>query len=196
MVYLFSPEYGVGLYGERSVIWQGIGVYTLTSQELFYLLNLVIKYLCTIPLAIIFLMTTHPSQFASSLNQIGVSYKIALFSQLDLALYSRCAGGIPDYQALARSQRLGVVQKGKLCPAGKGKSSEISPLIFSSLERIETISTAMELRRFGKNKKRTWYTYQEMTTRDRLIILGSIFMVILSIVLIWVNKGRFYNPWR
>ncbi|HEU6114759.1 TPA: phosphatase PAP2 family protein [Streptococcus pneumoniae] len=60
MVYLFSPEYGVGLYGERSVIWQGIGVYTLTSQELFYLLNLAIKYLCTIPLAIIFLMTTHP----------------------------------------------------------------------------------------------------------------------------------------
>ncbi|VPU84035.1 ABC transporter permease [Streptococcus pneumoniae] len=48
MVYLFSPEYGVGLYGERSVIWQGIGVYTLTSQELFYLLNLAIKYLCTI----------------------------------------------------------------------------------------------------------------------------------------------------
>ncbi|CJU49777.1 cobalt ABC transporter ATP-binding protein [Streptococcus pneumoniae] len=42
MVYLFSPEYGVGLYGERSVIWQGIGAYTLTSQELFYLLNLAI----------------------------------------------------------------------------------------------------------------------------------------------------------
>ena len=39
---------------ERVVIWQGIGVYTLTSQELFYLLNLAIKYLCTIPLAIIF----------------------------------------------------------------------------------------------------------------------------------------------
>ena len=80
MVYLFSPEYGVGLYGERSVIWQGIGAYTLTSQELFYLLNLAIKYLCTIPLAIIFLMTTHPSQFASSLNQIGVPYKIAFDS--------------------------------------------------------------------------------------------------------------------
>ena len=53
MVYLFSPEYGVGLYGERSVIWQGIGAYTPTSQELF-IYNLAIKYLCTIPLAIIF----------------------------------------------------------------------------------------------------------------------------------------------
>ncbi len=27
------------------------------------------------------------------------------------------------------------------------------PLIFSSLDRIENISTAMELRAFGKNKK-------------------------------------------
>nr|WP_202968607.1 energy-coupling factor transporter transmembrane component T [Oceanobacillus picturae] len=31
------------------------------------------------------------------------------------------------------------------------------PLIFSSLERIEVISNAMELRGFGKKKKRTWY---------------------------------------
>jgi len=35
-----------------------------------------------------------------------------------------------------------------------------------------------------------------MTTRDRLIILGSGLMVVLSLVLIWVNQGRFYNPWR
>ena len=80
MVYLFSPEYGVGLYGERSVIWQGIGSYTLTSQELFYLLNLAIKYLCTIPLAIIFLMTTHPSQFASSLIKLVCPIRLPIQS--------------------------------------------------------------------------------------------------------------------
>ena len=27
------------------------------------------------------------------------------------------------------------------------------PLIFSSIERIDTVSTAMELRQFGKHKK-------------------------------------------
>ncbi len=36
-------------------------------------------------------MTTHPSQFASSLNQIGLSYKIAYAGQLDLRY-------IPDLQ--------------------------------------------------------------------------------------------------
>lgn len=196
MVYLFAPQYGVEIYGVKTVLLDGLGAYSITAQELFYLFNLALKYVCTIPLALIFLMTTHPSQFASSLNQIGVSYKIAYSVSLTLRY-------IPDvqeeYQIIKLSQEargLELSKKANFVQRVKGNLQMISPLIFSSLERIETISTAMELRRFGKNKKRTWYTYQEMTTRDRLIILGSIFMVVLSIVLIWVNKGRFYNPWR
>ena len=196
MVYLFAPQYGVEIYGVKTVLLDGLGAYSITAQELFYLFNLTLKYVCTIPLALIFLMTTHPSQFASSLNQIGVSYKIAYSVSLTLRY-------IPDvqeeYQIIKLSQEargLELSKKANFVHRVKGNLQMISPLIFSSLERIETISTAMELRRFGKNKKRTWYTYQEMTTRDHLIILGSIFMVVLSIVLIWVNQGRFYNPWR
>ena len=196
MVYLFAPQYGVEIYGAQTVLLDGLGAYSITAQELFYLFNLALKYVCTIPLALIFLMTTHPSQFASSLNQIGVSYKIAYSVSLTLRY-------IPDvqeeYQIIKLSQEargLELSKKANFVQRVKGNLQMISPLIFSSLERIETISTAMELRRFGKNKKRTWYTYQEMTTRDRLIILGSALMVVLSLVLIWVNQGRFYNPWR
>ena len=130
MVYLFSPEYGVGLYGERSVIWQGIGAYTLTSQELFYLLNLAIKYLCTIPLAIIFLMTTHPSQFASSLNQIGVPYKIAYSVSLTLRY-------IPDLQeeffTIKMSQEargMELSKKASLMQRIKGNLRIITPFDF------------------------------------------------------------------
>ena len=196
MVYLFAPQYGVEIYESKTVLIDGLGAYSITAQELFYLFNLALKYVCTIPLALIFLMTTHPSQFASSLNQIGVSYKIAYSVSLTLRY-------IPDvqeeYQIIKLSQEargLELSKKANFVQRVKGNLQMISPLIFSSLERIETISTAMELRRFGKNKKRTWYTYQEMTTPDRLIILGSIVMVVLSILLIWVNQGRFYNPWR
>ena len=166
MVYLFSPEYGVGLYGAKSVIWQGIGSYTITSQELFYLLNLIIKYICTIPLAIIFLMTTHPSQFASSLNQIGVSYKIAYSVSLTLRY-------IPDLQeeffTIKTSQEargMELSKKASLMQRIKGNLRIITPLIFSSLERIDTIATAMELRRFGKEKKRTWYSYQALDRKS------------------------------
>ena len=141
-------------------------------------------------------MTTHPSQFASSLNQIGVSYKIAYSVSLTLRY-------IPDvqeeYQTIRLSQEargLELSKKAKLVQRIKGNLQIISPLIFSSLERIDSISTAMELRRFGKNKKRTWYSYQAMEGKDYGMILTALAVLILSVLLIFLNQGRFYNPWR
>ena len=196
MVYLFAPQYGVEIYGAKTILIKGWGAYSITSQELFYLFNLALKYICTIPLALIFLMTTHPSQFASSLNQIGVSYKVAYSVSLTLRY-------IPDvqeeYQTIRLSQEargLELSKKAKLVQRIKGNLQIISPLIFSSLERIDSISTAMELRRFGKNKKRTWYSYQAMDGKDYGMVLTALAVLILSVLLIFLNQGRFYNPWR
>ena len=195
MVYLFAPQYGVEIYGAKNLLWTGWGAYNLTFQELFYLLNLLLKYFSTIPLAVIFLMTTHPSQFASSLNQIGLSYKIAYAVSLTLRY-------IPDLQEEfylikmsqeARGQELS--KKAPLSKRIKGNLQIVIPLIFSSLERINTIATAMELRRFGKNKKRTWYTQQAFGKLDKLVILVSVLLLALSLLLFVVNQGRFYNPW-
>lgn len=195
-VYLFAPQYGTEIYGSKTVLIQGIGAYNLTSQELFYLFNLILKYICAIPLAIIFLMTTHPSKFASSLNQIGVSYKVAYSVSLTLRY-------IPDLQeefftikTAQEARGLELSKKAKLLERIKGNLQIVTPLIFSSLERIDSISTAMELRRFGKNKKRSWYNYQALDQKDYLVIGISLFFLVLSLLLIWINGGRFYNPWR
>ncbi|HEM4287464.1 TPA: energy-coupling factor transporter transmembrane protein EcfT [Streptococcus suis] len=196
MVHLFAPRYGVELYGADTPLLSGLGVYSMTSQQAFYLVNLLLKYFCTVPLAIIFLMTTHPSQFASSLNQIGVSYKVAYAVSLTMRY-------IPDIQeefyTIRMSQEargLELSRKGKLMDRIKGNLSLVIPLIFSSLERIDTISTAMELRRFGKNKKRTWYTQQPLQRIDYAVLLFILALVVVTIYLFFVNQGRFYNPWR
>ncbi|MEI4380682.1 energy-coupling factor transporter transmembrane component T [Streptococcus suis] len=196
MVHLFAPRYGVELYGADTSLLSGLGVYSLTSQQAFYLVNLLLKYFCTVPLAIIFLMTTHPSQFASSLNQIGVSYKVAYAVSLTMRY-------IPDIQeefyTIRMSQEargLELSRKGKVMDRIKGNLSLVIPLIFSSLERIDTISTAMELRRFGKNKKRTWYTQQPLQRIDYAVLLFILALVVVTIYLFFVNQGRFYNPWR
>lgn len=196
MVYLFSPKYGVQLYGAETVLIGGLGHYSFTAQQGFYLLNLLLKYLCTVPLAVIFLMTTHPSQFASSLNQIGVSYKIAYAVSLTMRY-------IPDIQeefyTIRMSQEargLELSSKGKLMDRIRGNLALVIPLIFGSLDRIDTISTAMELRRFGKNKKRTWYMAQPLKKKDWLAISLSILIVLATLILFWINQGRFYNPWK
>lgn len=196
MVHLFAPRYGVELYGAETVLISGLGSYSLTSQQLFYLANLLLKYFCTVPLALVFLMTTHPSQFASSLNQIGVSYKVAYAVSLTMRY-------IPDIQeefyTIRMSQEargLELSKKGKLMDRIKGNLALVIPLIFGSLERIDTISTAMELRRFGKNKKRTWYSYQALQSIDYLVLALILVLILITIGLLFVNGGRFYNPWR
>ncbi|MBF7095313.1 energy-coupling factor transporter transmembrane protein EcfT [Streptococcus sp. HF-1907] len=195
VVYLFAPEYGEKIYQARTLLWAGWGRFYLTSQELFYLLNLSLKYFCTVPLAVLFLMTTHPSQFASSLNQIGVPYKIAYAVSLTLRY-------IPDVQEefymIRMSQEargLELSKKAKLVDCIKGNLQIVIPLIFSSLDRIDTVSTAMELRRFGKNKKRTWYTYKAFSKQDMLTIVIAMLILAVSLALFYINHGRFYNPW-
>lgn len=196
VVYLFAPNYGEHIYGSKTLLVAGVGRFYVTSQELFYLLNLLLKYVCTIPLAILFLMTTNPSQFASSLNQIGVPYKVAYAVSLTLRY-------IPDVQEeffmirISQEARgLELSKKAKLVERIRGNVQILIPLIFSSLERIDNVSTAMELRRFGKLKKRTWYQQQDFQKRDYLVICLAILVLFVSFILIIFNQGRFYNPWK
>lgn len=196
MVYLFSPSYGTELYGRETVLLKGWGRFNLTSQELFYLLNLALKYFCTVPLALVFLMTTHPSQFAASLNRLGLPYKLAYSVSLTLRY-------IPDVQeeflTIKRSQEargLELSQKASLLTRIKGNLQIVTPLILGSLERIDTVTTAMELRRFGKLKKRTWYRSQPFGLPDYLAILVALAIVVAALSLFFLNQGRFYNPWK
>lgn len=194
MVYVFAPHYGDQVYGQSTVLLQGVGSYDLTAQELFYLLNLILKYFCTAPLAILFLMTTNPSQFAASLNQLGIPYKIAYAVSLTLRY-------VPDVQEefymirLSQEARgLELSSKGRLLTRIKGNVQLIIPLIFSSLERIDTISTAMELRRFGKYPSRTWYRYQALGIYDYVVIGLASIIALTALALYVINGGRFYNP--
>lgn len=193
-IYLFSPEQGVQVYGTRHVIWEGVGRYTLTYEQILYEFNVALKYLTTIPMAFIFILTTHPSEFASSLNKIGVSYRISYAVALALRY-------IPDIQeeyfAIRQAQQargLEMSDKAKFFDRIKRSANIALPLIFSSLDRIEVISQAMELRRFGKEKTRTWYSYRPFTKSDYLSLLVVGVIVVIGVWLFKVNQGRFWNP--
>ncbi len=84
------------------MIFEGIGRYTLTQEQVFYELNLLIKYFVTIPPGLIFLFTTNPSELASSINRIGISYKIAYA----VALALRYIPDIQDdFRTIAKAQQ-------------------------------------------------------------------------------------------
>ncbi|GAB5052262.1 energy-coupling factor transporter transmembrane component T family protein [Pediococcus ethanolidurans] len=195
-VYVFGPQYGVHLYGTEHVIWQGVGPYNLTWEQLFYEFNLFLKYIFTVPLALVFLMTTNPSEFSSSLNRIGISYRISYAVSLALRYIPDVQN---DYRQISKAQQARgneISRKGKLTHRMKAAAQILLPLIFTSLDRIETISQAMELRRFGKLKKRSWYAEKPMKRNDFLALLVIVLVVLVGIYLFRVNAGRFYDPFR
>lgn len=194
-IYIFAPEHGVSLYGSRHLVWQGIGRYTITLEQLYYELNVFLKYVVVIPVAILLLVTTHPSEFASSLNKIGISYSISYAISLTLRY-------IPDvqrdYQDIAKAQQArGIELASRKVSAYKrlrGSVAILMPLIFSSLERIDLISNAMELRGFGKHKKRTWYSGRPFSKVDAAVLIIGGILFILGMYFTFRSGNRFHNP--
>ena len=126
-IFLFDPNQGTTLYGTRHMLCHLFWRYDLTAEQLFYMLNISLKYFVALPVAILFISATNPSEFAASLN------------------------------------------------------------------RIDTISNTMELRGFGKDKKRTWYTRRPFARRDFIVLGIGVLLLVISLT-VTIKLGRFYNP--
>lgn len=195
-IYLFSPEEGVRIYGTRHEIVHLFAGYFLTQEQLFYMLNVILKYFSVLPMALLFIVTTQPNEFASSLNRIGVNYKIAYSVALTLRYIPDIQRDFLDIKNAQEARGIDMSANEKLFRRVKNAAAIVFPLIFSSLSRIETISNAMELRGFGKGKKRTWYSAKPFRAGDYTAMALSAALVGIAVWLNIVNGGRFFNPFR
>lgn len=194
-IFLFSPDQGTAIYGTRHLVCHLFWRYDLTLEELFYLFNVSLKYFVALPVATLFISATNPSEFAASLNAIGVSYRVGYSVSLALRY-------IPDiqrdYHGISQAQQARGIELGrkeKLWARLKNSVSILLPLILSSLARIEVIANAMELRGFGKDpKKRTWYTRRPFGKNDYLAMALGAVLAAGSIAGVILNGSRFYNP--
>ena len=195
LTFLFSPTYGCEIYGTKHVLFPIFGRYEVTLEQLFYQCTKFLKYLSVIPLGMIFFLTTNPSEFASSLNHIKVNYKVCTSLSLTLRYFPDVQR---DYHTISLAQQargLEMSSEAKLINRIKNVVTILTPLIFTTMDRIELITNAMELRGFGKGKKRSWYSFKPLQTKDwiSMFICLLIFLFMLYIR-IFVNKSMFYNP--
>ena len=84
--------------------------------------------------------------------------------------------------------------KARLIDQIRRSAAIIFPLLFSSMERIDVVSNAMELRGFGKKKKRTWYSQKPLKRNDYLVIIFSAVFCAAALILTFYDGNRFYNP--
>ena len=195
LTFLFSPLYGTEIYGTRHDLFSFGGRYVLTEEQLLYQITKTLKYASVVPLGIIFFLSTNPSEFAASVNRIGLPYKAAFAFSLTLRYFPDL---IRDYENIAAAQQtrgLDLSKKEKVSRRMKNVMNIFIPLVFSTLDRIDTISNTIDLRGFGKGKKRSWYAARPLKKGDvvSIVLCAGVFVLSLCIS-VFINHSRFFNP--
>ncbi len=193
-IFLFAPGYGTDLFGTRHVVVDGPWRWDVTAEQLFYQFAVSLKYLAVLPSVLLFVATTRPPEFASSLSRIGVPYRIAYAVSLALRY-------IPDVQrefrTISQAQQargLDTTRAAGLRTRIRNLASVLMPLLLGTFDRIETVSAAMELRGFGRGRRRTWLVRTPLRAPDVVLIGIAVLLVAAPVVLLAVNGGRFWNP--
>lgn len=193
-IFAISPYQGTEIYGTRTEIVPLFWHYTLTREQLFYEFNIMLKYFTVIPVVLIFVVTTNPSEFAASLNRIGISYRAGYAVAIALRYVPDVQSDFTKIRHAQEARGIEMSTKAPLHKRLKSMAAIIFPLIFSSMDRIDVVGNAMELRGFGKNKKRTWYSGKALTMNDYLVMAFVVIFCIGAMVVTFRDGSRFYNP--
>ena len=195
LTFLFSPTYGTEIYGTEHVLFTIFGRYVVTSEQMLYQVTKTLKYASVVPLGIIFFLSTNPSELAASINRVGIHYKAAFAFSLTLRYFPDLIRDYQDIAAAQQSRGLDLSKKEKLGKRLKNILNIMIPLIFSTLDRIDTISNTMDLRGFGKEKKRTWYAAKPLRRNDYIALAIALALLLGTLALsVFGNHSKFYNP--
>ncbi len=194
LIYLFAPEHGCAIYGTRHVIFAFSKHFTITKEQLLYQANVALKYAATIPIILVFVSSTNPSELAASLNKIGLSYSVSYSVALALRYIPDTVNSFLDISKCQQARGIEMSKKESLLNRFKSAAAIVLPLILTSVDRIDIISNAMELRKFGVQKKRTWIMGRKYRLPDYAAIAIGVAFVVYAIYFNLVNGSRFWNP--
>ncbi len=169
LFWVASPNAGMEYCGGKTILFYVNDYLFLSAETLWYLLSRLVKMLTTFLVSLVYILTITPSELSAGLYSLGIPYKICAVVGLALRyipdigrdytninISMQCRGMELD------SKRAGLMKR------LKQMILILVPLIISSFDRIGNIANAMDLRGFGKKKKRTYYAEHEPTQADKL----------------------------
>ena len=193
MLLLVSPNAGLANVGGSTIIWQITDRLYVTRETLWYVFAMFVKRLASFMVVIAFVLATTPSEFASGLAYLHVPYKICTIVSLAYRTIPDIARKYTDIKNSMQMRGVELSKKASLGKRLKATAALLVPLIISSFSRVEVIANAMDLRGFGRLKKRTWYAEHELTKADK--ILRKLCIPFALFIVFYIIYFRIINPW-
>jgi energy-coupling factor transport system permease protein len=199
---LIKPDSGLTHVGAATYLVRFGERFYLTKELLWYVGAMFFKRLTSLAAALAFVHVVTPSELAAGLNAVGLPYRACVIVSLAFRT-------VPDIARSYADIRNSMMTRGmELDPKRAGLFTRLSrmtlilvPLLVTSFSRVDTIANAMDLRRFGKLKRRTWYIARPPTKADRaaraVIALFALFCVyyIVRWRIISPSVYEYWCPW-
>lgn len=193
-VLLISPDAGLKQVGAETIIWVSAnGKFYLMKETLWYLFVTFFKRVVSLLSVIAFMLATTPSEFASGLAFMHMPYKVCTIVSLAYRTIPDIAKKFIDIRNSMQMRGVELSKKAGLGKRIKGTANMLVPLIISSFGKVEMIANAMDLRGYGRLKKRTWYAEHELTKGDRVLRVLCIFF--FAAIVFYIVEFRIINPW-
>jgi energy-coupling factor transport system permease protein len=192
LVWVVSPEYGNSIVGGSTLLFRFTDRYVITAETMWYFLVRFTKFVATFLVSLTFIQSITPSEMAAGLYSIKVPYKIATVVSIAFRYIPDITRDFSDIKVSMQARgveidpkRVGLIER------LKQNVLILVPLIIVSFERVGNIANAMDLRGYGRGKKRTYYAEHEETAADRGI---KVVYLLLVVAIIAVIIGRTFFP--
>lgn len=201
LTYLISPNYGLEMVGGETLLFQFSTRYVVTAETLWYLMTRLIKFLASFLISLTFIQCITPSELAAGLHSIKIPYKVCTIVSLAFRYIPDITRDFNNIKTSMQTRGMELSsKKASLFKRLKQYVLILVPLVITSFDRVGNIANAMDLRGFGKEKDRTYYSEHEDTKADKnlvpLIILLLLFFIALVVMKIFFKPPfEVWAPW-
>lgn len=194
LYFLANPHTGSAYINSETVLFQLNSYFAFTAETLWYLGCRFFKMITTFLVSLTFILSITPSEFAAGLYACHVPYKVCTIVEMAFRY-------IPDIARDYKNIQISMQARGvELDPKKAGLFSRVKqnimiliPLIITSFDRIGNISNAMDLRGFGKGKKRSYYSEHEETPNDKKVKIVYCVLAVFVVAYV-IGRAVFHIP--
>lgn len=193
LYWLANPLCGLEYTNDQTVLFSVTTRLVVTRGTVWYLSVRLLKMLTSFLTSLVFVISITPSELAAGLYSLHLPYKFCSIVELAFRYIPDITR---DYKNIQTSMQCRGVEldpkKAKLSERMKQTIMTLIPLVITSFDRINNIANAMDLRGFGKSKKRTYYAEHEPSKHDK--VCQIIVWLLLAFVIFYIVKKKFFPP--
>lgn len=154
-----------------------IGPFTIYQEGIYSGITMVLRIMSMTTFALVFIMTSHPSDIFTSLQKIGMPYVLNFILTMTLQLIPILQNEFAVVLNAQKSRGMKGTGFGAILPS-------MVPVFVGAIERVQQLSISLESRAYGSKGNKTSYRQVSMNLGDYLVMIAA--AIATGVMLYWI----------